>query len=513
MKNGLRPNVLLIMADQLAAPALAAYGNAVVRTPNIDRLAREGAVFENAYCNYPQCAPSRASMLTGRLCSRIGVYDNAAELRASTPTLMHYLRTLGYRTVLSGKMHFVGPDQLHGFEERLTTDIYPADFTWCPDWEAEQLDYPWAHRIEVIESSGLCARSLQIDYDEETAFKAEQAIYDLARQRDGKPFFLTVSFTHPHNPYVTTPEYWGRYDCDEIDVPQVPPIPFERCDPHSQRLHEQIGLNRHRPSAEAIRNARHAYYAMISYVDDQVGRLLAALEAASLAEDTVVIFTSDHGEMLGERGLFYKMNFFEWSARIPLIVRVPGRPPAMRHRGAVSLVDLMPTILDLAGLPEDGLVDELDGTSLLPLLDGDVASRGADHAYGEYLAEGTLAPCLMIRRGRFKFIYSDADPIQLYDLEADPLELENLGGNDEHRETVSGFIEELRGIWHPEKLRTQIVESQRARLTIQKARSAGHPPPWDYQSFTNDREKYVRSGGAVADVEPRMRLAVRAGRD
>jgi choline-sulfatase len=196
-----RPNVLLIMVDQLAAGWLPAYGHEVVSSPSLDALAASGVVFESAYCPSPLCAPSRAALLTGRLPSEIGVYDNAAELRASEPTLMHRLRAAGYDTCLSGKMHFVGPDQLHGFEQRLTTDVYPADLDWTPDWRvplSERL--PWYHTMESVLTPGVCAASMQMDYDDEVAHRAVRKLRDLARDR-ARPFFLCVSFTNPHDPW------------------------------------------------------------------------------------------------------------------------------------------------------------------------------------------------------------------------------------------------------------------------------------------------------------------------
>ena len=210
------PNILLIQADQMAGPALPMYGHPVVKTPHLQRLAENGTVFQNAYCNNPVCAPSRFSMMSGRLSSKIGAYDNASEFPASIPTFAHYLRDLGYKTCLSGKMHFVGPDQLHGFEERLTTDIYPSDFGWTPDWS--QTDHPFAPSVMSLRGvveAGLCKRSLQLDYDDEVGFLAVQKIYDYARDKDRSPFFLTASFTHPHNPFTITREYWNRYadDC------------------------------------------------------------------------------------------------------------------------------------------------------------------------------------------------------------------------------------------------------------------------------------------------------------
>ena len=192
-----QPNILFIMADQMAAPALPFFGHPIVKAPHLTELAETGVVFEAAYCNSPLCAPSRFSMLTGQLPSRIGAYDNAAYFPADVPTLAHHLRALGYRTSLCGKMHFVGPDQLHGFEERLTTDIYPADFGWTPDWEHFQERPSWYHNMLSVVQAGVCQTSNQIDYDEEVAYHAVRKIYDLARDGDERPFFLLASFTHP----------------------------------------------------------------------------------------------------------------------------------------------------------------------------------------------------------------------------------------------------------------------------------------------------------------------------
>ncbi|MCY3805446.1 MAG: sulfatase-like hydrolase/transferase, partial [bacterium] len=196
-----RPNVLLVMADQLAPHFTGTYGHPLVRTPALDALAERGTRFDAAYCGSPLCAPSRFSMLAGRPPSQIGAWDNAAEFPASVPTFVHHLRLAGYRTVLSGKMHFVGPDQLHGFEERLTTDIYPADFAWTPDWDAagERIG-KWYHNMDSLAEAGQALATYQIDYDEEVGCAAVRHVYDLARRGDGRPFLLVASFIHPHDP-------------------------------------------------------------------------------------------------------------------------------------------------------------------------------------------------------------------------------------------------------------------------------------------------------------------------
>ena len=218
-----KPNILFIIADQMAAQFLSVYGHGVTKTPNLDRLAKSGVVFENAYSSSPLCAPARATIMNGLLPSRTGVYDNAAEFPSSIPTWAHYLRLQGYKTCLSGKMHFVGPDQLHGLEERLTTDIYPADFGWTPDWrlKQERIDW-WYHNMTSVLQPGIAEITNQLEYDDEVAFLAVRKIYDYARFEPGKPFCLMASFTHPHDPYAARAKYWNLYRDEDIDLPRVP---------------------------------------------------------------------------------------------------------------------------------------------------------------------------------------------------------------------------------------------------------------------------------------------------
>jgi choline-sulfatase len=500
-----RPNILLIMADQLAAQALPIYGHPIVQTPHLEALAAEGVVFDSAYCNSPLCAPSRASLMTGQLPSRIGVYDNAAELSAETPTFAHYLRALGYRTCLVGKMHFVGPDQLHGFEERLTTDIYPSDFGWTPDWEHPDERPSWYHNMLSVTEAGTCETSNQLDFDEEVAFHARHEIFQIARDDDPRPFLLTVSFTHPHDPFAITPRYWNRYDHAAIEPPVVPPLPARALDPHSRRLRHVCAMDEQPIDDEQARRARHAYYGMISYVDDRVGDLLHALDVTGLRENTIVIFTSDHGEMLGERGLWYKMNFFEWSARVPLIVHAPRWWSAGRRPEHVSLVDLLPTLLAIAGGRHDDLAAAIDGRSLLPLLRNSPEAAEAT-VYAEYLAEGALAPCLMVRRGRWKFIRSEPDPDLLYDLERDPHELENLAERPEYADVRDTFREEVTRRWNPPLLHARVLESQRRRAMIADALMTGHHTAWDFQPVQDASRQYMRNHLDLNELERRARF-------
>jgi choline-sulfatase len=502
---GKRPDILMIMADQLTALALRSYGHAVVKAPHMDRLAAEGVLFENAYCNFPLCAPSRVALMTGRLASRSGAFDNAAEFPASAPTFAHGLRALGYRTCLSGKMHFVGPDQLHGFEERLTTDIYPADFGWTPNWDEpeKRIDW-WYHNMMSVKEAGIAEATNQLDFDDEVGFAAERWLSDRAREgEDRRPFFLCVSFTHPHDPYAIREDCWNRYRDDEIDLPKVPLIPWETLDPHSRRLVQVSDMGAVTITEEDVRRARHAYYGEIAYVDDHVGRLLDALRRFGLKEDTIVLLTADHGEMLGERGLWYKMHFFEWALRVPLIVAAPRRFAPARVESPVSLVDVMPTLLDLAGGAPDPVLAG-DGTSLLPALEGRAMSERP--VLAEYTAEGALAPILMVRDRNLKLVWSEADPPLLFDLANDPDELSNLARDPARTGDLARLTALVHRHWEPAALHAHVLESQRARRFAWSAVMAGAHTSWDYQPRTDASRQYMRNHLDLNEVEAGRRF-------
>ena len=497
-----QPNILIVMVDQLAPAFLPIHGHRLVKAPHLEALARSGAVFDSAYCNSPLCSPSRAVFMTGRLPSHSGVYDNAAEFAADIPTYAHHLRNLGYRTILSGKMHFCGPDQLHGFEARLTTDIYPADYGWTPDWD-HPLERPdWYHNMSSVTQAGLCVRTNQLDFDEEVVFTAERALYEIVRSHDKRPFLLVASLTHPHDPFAIPERYWSRYRHDDIDMPG-PAIAREKLDPHSLRLRHVCAMDAQGISDDAIRNARHAYYGAIAYVDDNLGRLMEALRATGLDENTIVVFLSDHGEMLGERGLWFKMNFFEGGARVPLVIAAPQRFAPRRVAASVSLVDLLPTLVDLAGGDSAALGAAIDGRSLIAHLE---SGGGHDEVIGEYLAEGAIAPLVMIRRENWKFIHSAPDPDQLFDLAADPGERDNLAGLTRCAERVAALRAEVARRWNLAALDADVRDSQRRRRVVDAALNRGEARSWDFQPFRDAARAYVRNAIPLDELEAMARF-------
>ncbi len=484
-----RPNILLIMADQMPAAAVGAYGHPVVRTPNIDRLAAEGVLFERCVCNSPLCVPSRASLVTGKLPGRIGSFDNGSELPAQVPTFMHHLRRAGYRATASGKMHFIGPDQLHGLDERLTTDIYPSGFNWTPDWTAGVVRNPGSS-VEKLKDAGPCRWSMQLDYDEEVQCRSLERLRALADADE--PFFLWTSFTHPHQPYTITQEYWDRYEHSAIDLPAAPAEPIDEMHPYNRWIQQHHSVDLFPPSDETVRNVRHAFYGMVSYVDDKVGELLAELERLGLADDTAVLFASDHGEMLGEHGMWSKRTFFDWSARVPLVVRWPGRWARGRRVGdTVSLVDLFPTLLDLAGPDDlDVATADADGRSLRPLLEGPDAEPRP--AICEYYGEGALHPMRAVCLGRYKYVHVHTEPPLLFDLESDPLEQTDRAGRPEVAETEAELRDVALADWDPAAMEHDVIASQQARKLILEAQAKGKPVSWDHRPDFDPSQQYVR---------------------
>lgn len=497
-----KPNIMVIMADQLAPHFTGCYGHTVAKTPHMDALAARGMQFEAAYCNSPLCAPSRFAFMSGQLISRIAAYDNASEFKATVPTFAHYLKALGYRTCLSGKMHFVGPDQKHGFEDRVTTDIYPADFAWTPDWEAhdERID-KWYHNMQTVKESGVANATYQIDYDDEVEFAAKRWLFDYARDKTSgqdEPFAMVASFIHPHDPYVARPEWWNLYSDDEIDMPEYVLAPEDQ-DPFARRVMDGIEASYIPLTDEEVRRARRAYLANVSYFDSKIGSIVKTLEEIDEMDNTIIIVTADHGDMLGERGLWFKMNFFEHSARIPLIMAGPGIETGTASN-ACSLVDMLPTFIDIAGGGDEDLGEPIDGRSLMPLARG--KDDTCDEAIGEYCAEMTPWPVFMIRRGNFKYIHCDADPAQLYDISKDPLEKTNLAADPEFADIAQGFAAEVSERWNSETLRSNIIKTQKSRRALHAAMEAGAGEAWDYNPPSDASQQYVRNhmDWAVADA-------------
>jgi choline-sulfatase len=430
-------------------------------------------------------------------------------------------------------MHYIGKEQHHGYENRLTPDIYPADFGWTVNWDKPDERQEWFHNMSSVLQAGVAVRTNQLDYDEEVIFKSTQYLYDYVRSPpdERRPFFLTVSMTHPHDPYAISKKYWDRYEGVDIPAPKVAAFDQEKQDAHSQRLLKCVDLWDNPLPEDAILRARRAYFGACSYVDDQVGKLREVLSDCGLADDTIVVFTSDHGDMLGERGLWYKMSWFENSARVPLVVHHPASFAPRRVPENVSTMDLLPSFVDMvrshglgtassrSSLSEASslisssssafpvqldLLDDIDGKSFYPALYGVPISS---EVFGEYMGEGTVSPLVMIKRNNYKFIYTAVDEPQLFDIDTDPLELQNLYNSQDTsiKSVAENFLKELNTKWDIKQIHRQALRSQRQRRICWQALRQGTFESWDYEPKDIAGGRYIRSNIPLDDLERRAR--------
>jgi choline-sulfatase len=485
-----KPNILLVMADQVVPFLTSAYGDPVAQTPNLDRLAADGVRFDAAYTPVPLCAPARAALMTGKHASSMGCFDNASVLPADEPTLGHYLSAGGYETVLSGKMHFIGPDQLHGFHRRLTTDVFPAGVDWVPSVDENGRFPAGGHAREYTSPEpGVRTWTKFMAYDEETQFRALEYLRERGRLRAEAPFCAVVSYHHPHDPFHVSQELWDLYDGVDIPVPEYPEnlsATYSAMDRWANDAHETDRYDLKAP--DSLRRLRRAYYAALTYIDRKLGELLQALADSGELARTVVVFTSDHGDMLGERGMVQKRCFYEWSARIPLLIRFPDLLHAgQRVATPVSLIDLLPTLLDLGQVPAESRAT-LHGSSLLPLLQSESPDRVV---FSEYHLEKVRAPCFMVRRGVFKYIYIHGRGRQLFDLVTDPGEWLDLSENGEYAGTVAELHALLMAHFDPQKLFEEGAESIRNREIV-KAAMAANGTHWDFEPRFDATRQYVR---------------------
>jgi choline-sulfatase len=553
--SGRRPNILMIMADELVARLMGAYGHPVVQTPNLDELVRRGVRFDAAYSPSPLCAPARACLISGQYTSTNRVYDNAALFAADVPSIGHYLTNAGYDCVLSGKMHFVGPDQLHGFRKRLTTDIYAEEFNMI------ELRAPWAlardpQQFDPEKGRGRHAQNYvgsnvhvgrwhhHLSYDEEAHFRgleylrARGATKAMVKNRwprpgqrpqatqtpssplpagegntgtearragevggavaplgaeeraaerqhasgqEAQPFFLCVSYHHPHEPFWPPQDVWDLYEGAEIELPHYPEDMEERYSAMDRWLNANHGIRLFKEelrSPESLYRVRRAYYALVTWIDRKVGELIATLKEHDLWDDTVIVFSSDHGDMLCEKSMVQKRLFYDYSARVPLIMRFPQDA----HAGTIvteptNLIDLMPTFLDLAGVPNEERLP-MDGQSLLGLVDGsDTAPRTT---FAEMHLEDNPVLCFLVRRGKYKLHLMVGQDVQLFDLEADPDEWNNLAGNPDYAEVQQELTRAIEERFDFDAIEADLRRSIAARRLIRRAMQT-NGTLWDYQ--------------------------------
>ena len=430
-----RPNILVIMSDEHDPAVMGCYGDSIVQTPHMDRLAEEGIVFDAAYTTSPLCAPARASFTAVQYVSRCGVWTNDCQLPSDDyPSLPHALNAVGYECWLGGKMHFAGAHR-YGFR-----DVYPGanqgDRSGKGGRRAfddlSESGFGWEGRVAAFKTSDT---SPILEKDRKVT--AECSAFLQNRSADDKPFFLLAGYLAPHFPLTIPEAYYVPYK-DKVSMPEIPEGFLETLPTNYKHLRAGFGVTNATP--EQTKLGRELYWGFVNWLDDEIGKLLSALNDSEVADNTIVIYCTDHGENKGDHGLWWKNNMYEHASRTPLIVSFPKRwAGGQRRTGVCSLVDLAQTIAEIGGAERS---DDWDGESLLNYLD-DGNSDWRDIAVSEYYAHNIASGIAMIRQGPWKYVYHTRfDEVhgperELYNLEEDAGEFNNLADDPAQADRIA----------------------------------------------------------------------------
>ena len=480
-----RPDILMIVSDQHNASITGCYGDPLVRTPNIDRLAAEGVLFERAYCPYPVCAPSRQAFKSGRYPFDIECWDNSAPLASDIPTFAHALGIAGYEVVADGRVHWHGPDQRHGFENRLVGDMCEAYWGNMNDRWVQVKDKIYLTGIE-----GFCRPSITVfsgpggsqyqQFDKVVLDGALKFLRDRSQRTERRPFCLLVGFESPHYWFTCPPEDFELYD-GKVGAPPLPHDHPQSLHPYHGRIIANGGLES--IPLEDVTRTRAAYYGLVTFTDRLVGQLLDALEQDGLKDNTLVFYFTDHGEMAAEHGLWWKNSFYEGASRVPLIVSRPGRFPAgKRVEELVNLVDLFPSLCDWTGAPRPpGLM----GRSLDPLMRGEKWGQKRavfSELYGGF--PGVHVVARMVRKGPWKYNYYHGEPGELFNLEDDPLEFHNLADDRTYQDVRNELETLVLKDWDPEEVSVRLREHrERIKYLGQWGRRVNPPDPDEWEGM------------------------------
>ena len=457
-----RPNILLIQSDQHNAKMMGCSSDGAVCTPNLDGLASSGAIFNNAYCASPICVPSRMSMLTGRYPHENEVWTNTHALDSSIPTIAHALGSVGYRSIQIGRMHFIGSDQLHGYDERYIGDHGPNVFGGKPVNHGVLEGTAGPNRVS-LRMSGHGQNAYQI-HDELVARKTVNYLKEYVNKHmyknSAEPFFMHVGFMLPHQPYVAHKEDYLR----QIDRVKMPKNPRPFSDEHHTYLQwwrTHTGIVE--VSDQEILRARTAYWGLVERVDYLIGTILKVLIETGLRNNTLVAYTSDHGDQLGEKGLWWKQTFYEDSVKVPMIISWPGIIPAgHRNQRVTNHFDLNETLLSAGEAPS---LPKSNGRNLLELISNPNDSNWNDLVFSEYCTEPfdeahsdgeKTWQQRMVRHGKWKLIYYHGMPLQLFNLQNDPEELNDLSANDTEHHIVTKLTDLLLSDWNPSEVNKRI---------------------------------------------------------
>lgn len=459
-------NVLVIMSDEHNPKFLGSARHPYIETPNLDALAARGTRFTQAYTTCPICVPARAAFALGRYVNEIGFWDNSDAYDGAMPSWHHVLRNAGHRVVSIGKLHFRGhPGDDHGFSEELVP-MHIIDGIGDIKGLVRD-DIPKRKGGEKMAKLAGPGESTYTVYDREIASRAQIWLHEEARRWRDKPWVLFVSFVAPHFPLTAPPHWYYRYWQRELPMPKLyakherPPHPFV------QEYAQTVDYDSHFHSPDDVKRALAGYAGLVSSLDENIGHVLSALQAAGLAEDTQVLYTSDHGDNQGARGLWGKSTFYEESAGVPAIAAGPGIPVGRVVDTPVSHIDFAPTILETAGLRAEA--SRFPGASLAAVAGG---AQPARPVISEYHAIGSTGGGFMLRFDGFKYCRYAAHPPQLFDLRSDPEELVDLAADPAHAAHVAEAERRLRAVLDPAEVDARAKARQAELLAAAGGREA-----------------------------------------
>src|SRR3954464_14917815 len=475
-------NLIVIMSDEHNPKVMGSNGHPIVKTPNIDSLAAAGTSFTSAYTTCPVCVPARAAFAAGKYVNQIGYWDNADAYEGAIPSWHHRLRDSGHRVVSIGKLHFRGhPGADNGFsEEIIPMNILEGkgDLMGLVRRDLPERGMSW--KIAKLAGPG---ESPYTHYDREIASRAQIWLREEAPKYRDKPWVLFVSFVSPHFPLIAPPEFYYKYPLDRMPQPKLYDESLRPEHPYLRDYASSFVYDRHF-TPEKVRKAVAAYYGLCSFVDDNIGKVLRTLDVLGLTESTRVLYTSDHGDNLGARGLWGKSTMYEEVAGVPLIIKGTDIPQGAKIKEPANHVDTYPFILECAGASVPEAYDTHPGKSLFKLAAGYKPDR---NVLTEYHGMGSTTGAFMIRHDNYKYVHSVAYPPQLFDLENDPEELRDLAGDPVYKTVLAECRDRLYKICDPAEVdarakrrQAELLEENGGRDAVIKRGDLGFTPPPGY---------------------------------
>lgn len=460
-------NLLILMSDEHSRKALGCYGDRIVQTPHLDALAARGTRFTDAYTTCPICVPARAAFATGKYVHQIGFWDNADPYDGSQQSWHHLLRERGHEVVSVGKLHFRSTDDDNGFSQELLP-MHVVEGKGDLIGLLRDPLAPRGHAKKLAATAGP-GESTYTTYDRAIAAQAQVWLREQAGKKRDKPWVLFVSFVAPHFPLTAPPEHFYRYADLDLPLPKLHGRPDERAHPYVRDYTATLDYGAYFEDDAHVRRALAAYYGLCSFLDEQVGKVLGALRDAGLESSTRIVYTSDHGDNLGARGLWGKSTMYEESAGCPLIVAGEGIPQGAVRSAPVSHVDAFPFIVDAVGEPSGEVMRGRPGVSLERLAAGEEPAR---NVLVEYHATGSSSGAFAVRVGAFKYVHYIAHPPELFDLQHDPEELTNLAGDPRYAGKLAECDRALRAICDPEAVEQRAKARQAELIAAHGGREA-----------------------------------------